>query len=175
MKLKHAILVVLVLAVIFIAGRDIISQLRDQKQPAAPALPDRQAALSRADLASAVDPATGQPTQPRRGRRELQDPAAREALSLVGADAQAEASWRKAINNPALPAKEREDLIEDLNEVGFADPKRLTTADLPLILKRITIVENLEAMDDVNAAAIKEALKDLRQMRDRLQAAAPVQ
>ena len=100
------------------------------------------------------------------------DPVARDALSLVGADAKAEEYWVKAINNPNLPAKERQDLIEDLNEEGFADRKNLTANDLPLILNRIAIVEKLEAMDDVNAAAIKEAHKDLIRMRDRLQPAA---
>jgi hypothetical protein len=86
----------------------------------------------------------------------------------VGADPKAEEYWRKAINNPSLPAKERQDLIEDLNEEGFSDPKNLTAKDLPLILERIAIVEKLEAMDDVNAAAIKEAYKDLTAMHDRL-------
>lgn len=149
--MKSAIVVVLALIVIFIAGMGIVSQLRDQRLAATP-----PAAL------------TGQP----RRTRELQDPAAREALSLVGADAKAEEYWLKAINNPNLPAKERQDLIEDLNEVGFTDPKNLTAKDLPLILKRIAIVEKLEAMDEVNAAAIREALKDLTNMRDRLQSAA---
>ena len=102
----------------------------------------------------------------RGGNRTLQDPAAREALSHVGADAKAEEYWRKAINNPDLPAKERQDLIEDLNEEGFADPKNLSANDLPLILNRIAIIEKLDAMDDVNAAAIKEAHKDLVKMRD---------
>lgn len=159
--MKRVIVLVLALAVIFIAGVGIVSQLRNQRQATTPA-PARQAA---------VDAATGQQNQSRRGKRELQDPEAREALRLVGADVKAEEYWLKAINNPNLPAKEREDLIEDLNEVGYADPKHLTANDLPLILKRIAIVEKLEAMDDVNAAAIKEALKDLTHMRDRLQTA----
>jgi hypothetical protein len=159
--MKRAIVVVLALAIIFIAGVGIVSQLRAQRQ--------RQTATSSSFAPSAVHP-----NQPRRGKRELQDPAAREALALVGADAKAEEHWLKAINNPNLPAKEREDLIEDLNEVGL-DPKNLSANDLPLILKRIAIVEKLEAMDDVNAAAIKEAHKDLTRMRDRLQATATAQ
>jgi hypothetical protein len=155
--MKRAIVVVLALAVIFIAGVGIISQIRDQRQ---------EQAVSPADVAAG---------QQRRGKRELQDPAAREALALVGADPKAEEYWLKAINNPNLPAKEREDLIEDLNEVGYSDPKNLSANDLPLILKRIAIVEKLEAMDDVNAAAIKEAHKDLTRMRDRLQSPTTVQ
>jgi len=62
-----------------------------------------------------------------------------------------------------------QDLIEDLNEEGFQDPKRLTQVDLPLILSRIELIELLapSAIDDVNAAAFKEAHKDLVAMRDR--------
>jgi hypothetical protein len=169
--MKQAVIVALALGVILIAGVGIVSQLRDQRQAA----PERRAANGRTDFATASDASAVQPNQPRRGKRELQDPAAREALSLVGADAKAEEYWLKAVNNPNLPAKEREDLIEDLNEVGFSDPKNLSANDLPLILKRIALVEKLEAMDDVNAAAIKEAHKDLTRMRDRLQATATAQ
>jgi len=164
--MKRWIVVVLAFAVIFIAGIGIVSQLRNQQQASS----GRKGANSRADFATLSDPPAGQ----LRGKRELQDPAAREALVLVGADAKAEEYWLKAINNPNLPAKEREDLIEDLNEVGL-DPKNLTANDLPLILKRIAIIEKLEAMDEVNAAAIKEAHKDLTHMRDRLQTAATAQ
>ena len=159
--MKNAIVVVLALALILMSGVGIVSHLREQRQRAAPA----------SAQAAAFD-GSARPANPsRRGQRELQDPAAREALVLVGADAKAEEYWLKAINNPNLPAKEREDLIEDLNEVGYSDPKHLTAADLPLILKRIAIVEKLEAMDEVNAAAIREAHKDLTRMRDRLQGA----
>jgi hypothetical protein len=104
----------------------------------------------------------------------LQDPQARRALSLVGTDAKSEEIWVMAINNPSLNAHERKDLIEDLNEEGFSDPKRLTAADLPLIQNRIKIIEQLapRAMDQVNAEAFQEAHKDLMEMRDRLQAQA---
>jgi hypothetical protein len=161
--MKRAIVVVLALAIILIAGVGIVSQLHNQRNTALPSPGQRVAASA------------GQPNQSRSGKRELQDPEAREALRLVGTDTKAEEHWLKAINNPNLPAKEREDLIEDLNEVGFSDPKNLSANDLPLILKRIAIVEKLEAMDDVNAAAIKEAHKDLTRMRDRLQATATAQ
>ena len=61
-------------------------------------------------------------------------------------------------------------MIEDLNQDGFADPKNLTTRDLPLIQNRIALIEQLapEAMDEVNAAAFKEAYKDLVAMRERV-------
>ena len=93
----------------------------------------------------------------------LQDPLAREALALVGLDPIAEAYWYAAINNPTLPAKERQDLIEDLNEDGLSDPKQPGPEDLPVILSRIQHIEALgpNAMDKVNADAFEEAYKDL--------------
>ena len=64
-----------------------------------------------------------------------------------------------------------------MNEVGFADPKNPAANELPLILKRLALIEKLEldVMDDVNAAALKEARKDLTQMRDRLRPSGTVQ
>jgi hypothetical protein len=84
----------------------------------------------------------------------------------VGLSPEAEEYWVAAINNPDLSDHEREDLIEDLNEEGFEDPKNLTIDDLPLILNRIEIIETYApmAMDDVNAAAFQEAYKDLLNM-----------
>ncbi len=92
------------------------------------------------------------------------------ALSFVGADPEAEQIWTYAINDPDRPAKERQNLIEDLNEDGFPDPKNVTADDLPLILSRIDLIEHLapSSMDEVNAAAFGEAYKDLLQMLDRL-------
>ena len=89
---------------------------------------------------------------------------------FVGADPEAEAVWVDAINNPDLPARERQDLIEDLNEEGFADPKNLTPDDLPLILSRLELIEQYapSAMDEVNLAAFMEAYKDLMNMAARL-------
>lgn len=106
---------------------------------------------------------------PQRSRRlasskdPILDPVARFSLSLVGADAEAEAYWTAAINDPNLPANERKDLIEDLNEDGLSDPKHPGPQDLPLILRRIQLIEDLSpfAMDQVNAKAFAEAHKDL--------------
>ena len=58
---------------------------------------------------------------------------------------------------------ERQDLIEDLNEDGLSDPHNPTADDLPLILSRIQIIEEVvwDAMDEVNADAFLEAYKDL--------------
>ncbi|HEV2696307.1 MAG TPA: hypothetical protein VG347_25710 [Verrucomicrobiae bacterium] len=97
------------------------------------------------------------------GKAPAQDPDARTALSLVGADPEAEQYWATAINDPNLPAEERKDLIEDLNEDGLSDPKHPGAQDMPLILNRIRLIEELGpyAMDPVNAKAFDEAYKDL--------------
>jgi hypothetical protein len=93
----------------------------------------------------------------------IKDPAAREALALVGAGPEAELYWYSAINDFSLSAHERQDLIEDLNEDGLSNPAHPTIQDLPLILSRIDLIENVgpETMDPVNAAAFEEAYKDL--------------
>ncbi len=96
---------------------------------------------------------------------------ARNALREVGANPEAEAVWIAAINDPNLPANQRKDLIEDLNEEGFADPKNLTATDLPRIENRLALIEELapEAIDQTNADAFQEAYKDLKTMQNRLQ------
>jgi hypothetical protein len=101
---------------------------------------------------------------------DLQDPVARVALSLVGEDPEAEAYWIYAINNPDLPAHERQDLIEDLNEDGLSDPRNPSIDDLPLIIARLQLIEELvpEAMDQVNADAFQEAYRDLVNLYARL-------
>lgn len=105
-------------------------------------------------------------------------PMARIALAAIGTDddSLAQAVWLTAINDPSLPAEDREDLIEDLNEEGFADPDNPTHEELPLIQARLAVIDRYEsdAMDEVNAAAFKEARKDLTNMRKRLiESAAP--
>ena len=101
--------------------------------------------------------------QPSTVKAPILDPAARRALRLVGADPEAEAYWLSAINNPEIPAEERKDLIEDLNEDGLSDPKNPSPDDMPLIWSRIELIEEIapDAMDEVNAAAFAEAYKDL--------------
>jgi hypothetical protein len=97
-------------------------------------------------------------------------PVARLALGYVGTDELADAIWEQAINDPAISNEDRKDLIEDLNEDGFPDPKNLTHEDLPLIEARLALIERLapSAMDDTNAAAFAESRKDLLDMRRRL-------
>ena len=105
---------------------------------------------------------------PRKAKEPIHDPTAREALSWVGADRDAEEYWLFAINDPDLPAHERQDLIEDLNEDGLSDPKHPTSDDLPLIVRRLELIEAVgyDAMDAVNADAFHEAYKDLVNLAD---------
>jgi hypothetical protein len=94
------------------------------------------------------------------------EPDAREALKKVGVDSQAEAVWVRAINDPTLAAGTRAGLIEDLNEVGFANPAKPTKAELPMIKNRLELIKRLrpKATDDTTAAAFDEARKDLEAM-----------
>jgi hypothetical protein len=114
-----------------------------------------------------ADPKAPGASAPARGggsaREPLHDPLAREALAFVGLDPSAEEYWYAAINDSALSAHERQDLIEDLNEDGLSDPKHPVLGDLPLILNRIQLIELATpyAMDQVNAEAFQEAYKDL--------------
>ncbi len=99
----------------------------------------------------------------------LRDPEARDALALVGVDSDAEAYWLDAIYDSSLPDKEREDLMEDLNEVGFADPKNLTADDLPLIVSRLQLIEDIAPnTDPFMAEHLGEAYKDLANMYNRV-------
>ncbi len=100
----------------------------------------------------------------------IQDPLARVALSFVGVDRDAEWYWLEAINDPRLSADERRNLIEDLNEDGFVDPQRPSPAELPLIVNRLQLLEQIapSAMDQVNWEAFMEAYKDLANMYVRL-------
>lgn len=105
------------------------------------------------------------PASHAKGKKPVQDPAARVALSLVGADPDAEAYWMSAISDPNLPDQEREDLMEDLNEDGLSDPKHPGPADLPLILNRIALIEEIApTADPFMQEHLGEAYKDLNDM-----------
>ena len=131
--------------------------------PAAPAPPVAPEPAPEAPSAPPVKtqtaPAQAAPTQPNLAT-------AREALSYVGIDADAEEYWYRTINDPGLSANERQNLIEDLNEDGFADPRNPTLDELPLIVSRLLLIEDVagDAMDQVNADAFQEAYKDLVNM-----------
>jgi hypothetical protein len=93
----------------------------------------------------------------------------REALALVGADPVYESYWIAAINDSSLPANDRRNLIEDLNEDGLSNLRNLSTDDVQLVANRIRLIDSLapNAMDQVNAAAFQEARKDLVNMYNR--------
>ena len=133
----------------------------------APAPPERSTAVIPAPSPPPA-PAPQRPAPPprRSDPPSLERAIARAALTLVGADPVAEAVWYDAINDPGRSAHERSDLIEDLNEEGFPDPKHVTADDLPLIESRLALIEQLapDAMDDVNLDAFAEAYKDLVNM-----------
>lgn len=109
-------------------------------------------------------------TEPLAAEPIIPESVARSALQFVGADPTANEVWFRAINDPNLSAEARQNLIEDLNEEGFPDPKNITTDDLPLIVNRLAIIEELAptSMDETNAAAFQEAYKDLMIMLSRL-------
>jgi hypothetical protein len=116
--------------------------------------------------AAADAPPPAAPNDTTKSKKPKEKSLEREALAYVGTDPLAEAIWIDAINDPTVSAHDRSDLIEDLNEDGFADPKHLTPDDLPLIESRLSLIEQHApfAMDDVNAAAFAEAYKDLVNM-----------
>lgn len=134
-----------------------VAEVKPQIQPSNPVVPAKTASKKFADQ-------TVQPLVI--NGYEVQDPKARLALNFVGTDPDADAYWANAINNPNLPSEERKDLIEDLNEDGLSDPQHPGPQDLPMILARLQLIEQLapQAMDQVNADAFAEAEKDLMAM-----------
>jgi hypothetical protein len=102
------------------------------------------------------------PARPVKQPKQLQDPLARVAMSLVGADPDAEAYWLEAIYDSSLPDQEREDLIEDLNEEGLSDHQRPGPEDFPLIMNRIVILQEIfPHADQFMLPHLREAYKDL--------------
>ena len=79
-------------------------------------------------------------------------------------------SIRFSLRRSQLTKDQRSNLIEDLNEEGFPDRKNLSATDLPLIENRLALIEQpaSSSADEANAAAFKEAYKDLVNMRDRV-------
>lgn len=109
-------------------------------------------------------------TDPRLTNAASKEVFARLALSFAGADTQATEFYTQTVNDKSLTGNHRSNLIEDLNEDGFPDPRNLTPNDLPLVENRIALVEQLApgAMDKVNADAFQEAYKDLVNMRAKI-------
>ncbi|HZJ15443.1 MAG TPA: hypothetical protein VFD27_10350 [Chthoniobacteraceae bacterium] len=102
------------------------------------------------------------PIPAKKSKPPLQDPTARIAMSLVGADPDAEAYWLEAIFDSSLSDGEREDLMEDLNEEGLSDHKRPGPDDFPLIVNRLALIlEIAPEADDFMLRHLGEAYKDL--------------
>lgn len=101
---------------------------------------------------------------------ERKGPLAQIALSYVGKNEQADSLFLKAIDGSTLNRDTRRNLIEDLNQTGFADPKNLSPGDLPLIQKRLALIDASlpDTTDPVNAEAFREARKDLLAMKAKL-------
>lgn len=143
--------------------------------PEPPALPPATAALAAVpkkapltDETPSIPPpqsanaALPAPTKTGKPKPPLQAPMARAAMSFVGVDPDAESLWLEAIFSPSLPDKEREDLIEDLNEQGLSDPKRPGPEDLPVILNRIALIEKITPdADPFMLPHLREVHKDL--------------
>ena len=65
----------------------------------------------------------------------------------------------------AMPADERDDLIEDLNEDGLSDPKNPGPQDRNLISSRLIIIEEvMPYADSVMLPHLEEAYKDLKNL-----------
>lgn len=87
---------------------------------------------------------------------------ARALLGQVGADPAAEAYWIRAIFDTNLPDKERDDLMEDLNEEGLSDTKNPGPQDRKLILNRLLLIEEVSPYaDEFMLPHLQEAYKDL--------------
>jgi hypothetical protein len=101
---------------------------------------------------------------------ERKGPLAQIALTYVGKTDQADSLFLKAIDGSALNRDTRRNLIEDLNQTGFTDPKNISLADLPLIQKRLALIDASlpDTTDPVNAEAFREARKDLLAMKAKL-------
>ena len=83
-------------------------------------------------------------------------------MSFVGADPNAEAYWLEAIFDRSLPDREREDLMEDLNEEGLSDHQHPGPEDLPLIMNRLALIEAIAPeADEFMLTHLGEAYQDL--------------
>jgi hypothetical protein len=109
-------------------------------------------------------------SDPRLTESSAKEAVARVALAFVGADRNATDFWQQTINDTSLGKGDRRNLIEDLNEEGFADRKNLSANDLPLVQSRLALIEQLapSAVDEANTKAFQEAYKDLTRMRERI-------
>jgi hypothetical protein len=86
------------------------------------------------------------------------------SVASIGIDPEAEQYWLAAINDLNVSAEDRRNLIQALEEAGFSS--HLSAEDLPLIVSRIALIEQLvpNAIDSENAAALHETYQGLLNM-----------
>ena len=187
----RAVALICAIAIILVSGREAPQQAASQESGAdleqsrspedpetvtvqEPVVPEPGTAV-RADVQSNTEAkAQTESAQPERDPR-YNDPVYKEqlgrnALAYIGRNPEAEAVWIQVINDPTLSANARRNLIEDLNEDGLSNPRNPTADDLPVILYRIQLIEQLapSAMDQVNSEAFQEAYRDLVNLAARL-------
>ena len=138
-------------------------------EPAAPVHEAAPVAVAPTVIAPAIIPPAANASPGGKPKKELKDPAAHVALSLVGVDPAAEEYWAEAIFDSSLPDREREDLMEDLNETGLSDPKHPSPEDMVVIANRIRRIEDvLPYADEFMVGHLAEAYKDLVNLLNRL-------
>lgn len=106
------------------------------------------------------------------------EPLARVALAFVGTNPQAEQMFGKAVRDPALAGEPVRNLVEDLNQNGFANRRVLTPEDVRLATFRLALTEQylqqpFVQSDKTLSRAFAEANKDLTGVLQRASGAAP--
>lgn len=91
------------------------------------------------------------------------------ALNFAGANPQADALWSTAVLDPAVPLRNRDDLIEDLAEDGFENRRNPTERDLAIAKNRLALIEKYRSSADHEriAGAFAEAQRDLQRILER--------
>ncbi|HEX4795306.1 MAG TPA: hypothetical protein VH370_16035 [Humisphaera sp.] len=124
-----------------------------------------QRQLQSARIAAAIKPRR----RPSNGPQEpaISEALATQALAFVGVNADANSVWETAIDDATLSAEARRKLIAGLTTEGF-DPANLTSADLPLLNARLTLIEQIapDAIDESNEVALEAAYDRLQEMYD---------
>ena len=164
---RKVLVVFAILAVAVAIGGLIWSHLNPAPQPAIPIA--QGPATQPAPKVARATPRRATSKTPVDAVSQKKETEIRDILDMVGADTGATDTWIKAINDATLASESRKNLIEDLNEAGFADPKNLSESELTLVKSRILLIDGLapRAMDQTNADAFQEARKDLVDMQKR--------
>ncbi len=91
------------------------------------------------------------------------------ALNFAGLNAQADNLWQKAIFDKVISVKDRNELIEDLNQDGFESTRNPTQRDLLLIRNRLALIARYRGQTDEPGitAGFDEVQRDLQRMLER--------